>query len=75
MSFQNPNPFADGDGELASCAYKYRKWTLNAEEGLDVVGGGVGGGFDSVFWEAGVGGKGSMCVAGLSVYVCTVLLH
>lgn len=50
MSFQNPNPFADGDGELASCAYKYRKWTLNAEEGLDVVGGGWG-------WVGGGGGE------------------
>jgi hypothetical protein len=37
----NPNPFlvAGEEEELASCGYKYRKWTLNADEGLDVVSG------------------------------------
>lgn len=33
-----PHPFPASAGEeLASSAYRYRKWSLNAEEGLDIV--------------------------------------
>lgn len=37
--FEEPNPFAseDADEELASCAYRYRKWRLNDEGELDIV--------------------------------------
>jgi len=35
----NPNPFLvpGEEEELTSSGYRYRKWTLNADEGLDVV--------------------------------------
>ena len=43
----NPNPFLvpGEEEELTSSGYRYRKWTLNADEGLDVVslGGGAAG--------------------------------
>eukprot|EP00798_Chlamydomonas_sp_ICE-L_P031221 gene31221-6371_t len=37
--FDEPNPFVSpGDEEeLASCAYKYRKWTLNEEGDIDII--------------------------------------
>lgn len=33
----NNNPFGDGREELASVGYKYRRWALNAEAGIDIV--------------------------------------
>ncbi|KAF6253322.1 eukaryotic translation initiation factor 3, subunit 7 [Scenedesmus sp. NREL 46B-D3] len=33
----NSNPFGDGGEELASVGYKYRRWALNAEAGIDIV--------------------------------------
>eukprot|EP00798_Chlamydomonas_sp_ICE-L_P017542 gene17542-23863_t len=37
--FADPNPFGspEDDEELASCAYKYRKWTLNEEGEVDII--------------------------------------
>mmetsp|Transcript_2749 Transcript_2749/g.4745 ORF Transcript_2749/g.4745 Transcript_2749/m.4745 type:complete len:516 (+) Transcript_2749:103-1650(+) len=35
--FPEPNPFALPGEELASCAYRYRKWRLNEETSMDIV--------------------------------------
>ncbi len=39
LSFDEPNPFTGGDSseEVASRAYRYRRWTLNKDEGVDIV--------------------------------------
>ncbi len=37
LRFESPNPFASEEDELASCAYRYRKWCLNEEEGVEII--------------------------------------
>ncbi|KAF8066359.1 EIF3D [Scenedesmus sp. PABB004] len=37
FSLGNPNPFAGQGEELASVGYKYRRWSLNPEAGVDIV--------------------------------------
>lgn len=37
MGEANPFVSPEDEEELASCAYRYRKWALNEEEGVDIV--------------------------------------
>lgn len=37
LRFESPNPFVSDEEELASCAYRYRKWRLNEEEEVDII--------------------------------------
>ncbi|GAX73308.1 hypothetical protein CEUSTIGMA_g762.t1 [Chlamydomonas eustigma] len=37
LRFESPNPFASDEEELASCAYRYRKWRINEDDEVDII--------------------------------------